>query len=332
MISTVPLKEYNTFGVEAFANQLVFVDSAASLLRLLDEKGIPDLILGGGSNILFSGRLLNLVVRNNILGKHIIEENEFSALVEIGGGENWHEVVKWAIENDLGGIENLSLIPGTAGAAPIQNIGAYGVELKDVFYSLDAIDLQSKKQVVFTKQDCAFAYRNSLFKQQKGRFFITRIRLKLNKRPSVNISYGAIATVLEEKGILAPTIRDVSEAVISIRTSKLPDPSKLGNAGSFFKNPVLTEKHFIRLKNSFHDIVFYQLSSNQYKIPAGWLIEQCGLKGKREGAVGCYEKQALVIVNFGGATSRDILQWVEKIENLVRQKFGIQLEREVNVV
>ncbi len=326
------LKKYNTFGLEAFAKKLVDIISEEEMFRLLEAYGRPDLILGGGSNILFSGQAIDLAALNRIEGKSILEENEEKAIVQIGGGENWHEVVQWAIEEGLGGIENLSLIPGTAGAAPIQNIGAYGVELKDVFYSLDAIDLESKERRVFSKKECNFSYRNSFFKQHKGRFFITNIRLELRKNAVINTSYGAIREVLDQKGISNPTIKDVSEAVIEIRSSKLPDPKKIGNAGSFFKNPVIPTTQFEDLKNRFPSIVYYPIGDHDYKVPAGWLIEQCGFKGKREGAVGCYEKQALVVVNYGGASPREVLAWVEKIEEAVWQKFGIQLEREVNVV
>jgi UDP-N-acetylmuramate dehydrogenase len=332
MESGTSLKKYNTFGINAYAQRLVSIASPEAMLHLLDRQGRPDVILGGGSNILFSGNLLQLVALNEIKGKHIIEEHKEQTLVEIGGGEDWHEVVLWTLDQGLGGIENLSLIPGTAGAAPIQNIGAYGVELKDVFHSLDAIDLDRRQKVVFTKEECAFAYRNSFFKQQKGRFFITHIRLQLHKHPVVNTSYGAIKKVLEQKGISVPTIRDVSEAVIEIRSSKLPDPAQLGNAGSFFKNPVVNKLKFEQLRRDFANLVFYQVNSDAYKIPAGWLIEQCGFKGKREGAVGCYEKQALVIVNYGGASPEEVLHWVGKIEKTVQNTFGIQLEREVNVV
>jgi UDP-N-acetylmuramate dehydrogenase len=332
MKASKSLKNHNTFGIDAFARQLVTITTPEDMLRLLAQHGRPDLILGGGSNILFSGKPLQLVVLNEIKGKTVIEENEEWALVRIGGGEDWHEVVLWAIERGLGGIENLSLIPGTAGAAPIQNIGAYGVELKDVFHSLDAIDLDRREKVVFSKEACAFAYRNSFFKQEKGRFFITHICLQLQKHPVVNTSYGAIQEVLEQKGIAEPTIRDVSEAVMEIRSSKLPDPAQLGNAGSFFKNPVVDARAFERLRALFPHLVFYQIKQDAYKIPAGWLIEQCGFKGKREGAVGCYDKQALVIVNHGGATAEEVLNWVEKIEKAVQKRFGIRLEREVNVV
>ncbi len=328
----ISLEKYNTFGVEAFTQQLICIQNEEQLIALL-EKGVqPDLILGGGSNVLFSGAPLKVVWKNGIVGKKVLEENKEQALVEAGGGEDWHEFVCWALDQKLGGIENLSLIPGTVGAAPIQNIGAYGVELKDVFHSLDAVDLKKKVRRTFFREDCAFGYRNSLFKQQKGRFFITRVRLTLNKHQQVNISYGALTAVLREKGISSPGIRDVSEAVVEIRQSKLPQPEEIGNAGSFFKNPVIEEAHFKQIKKDNPELVYYPVNTDHYKIPAGWLIEQCGFKGKREGRVGCYARQALVIVNFGGATGAEILAWAQKIEQAVYERFGIRLEREVNVI
>ncbi len=326
------LKPYNTFRVEAFTEQLTGIESEQQLLDLLYQGLKPDLILGGGSNILFSGKKIPIVWKNNITGKKILEENEETALVEAGGGEDWHELVIWTLDRHLGGIENLSLIPGTVGAAPIQNIGAYGVELKDVFHSLDAVDLQNQSVHTFYKEDCAFDYRNSFFKQHKGRFFITKVRLELSKHPQVNISYGAIADVLAEKGIQSPGIRDVSQAVVQIRQSKLPQPEQIGNAGSFFKNPIIDEVHFRRLRQAYPKLVFYPAERGSWKVPAGWLIEQCGFKGKREGRVGCYAHQALVIVNFGGATGSEVLAWAEKIEQAVYERFGIHLEREINVI
>lgn len=332
MTTKVSLKSYNTFGVDAYTDQLVHIRSTEQMVTLLQTGAKPDLILGGGSNILFSGEPLSLVVKNDISGKKVIRENEKEALIEVGGGENWHQLVLWALDKNLGGLENLSLIPGTVGAAPIQNIGAYGAELKDVFHSLDAVDMAEHNIKTFAKKDCDFGYRNSLFKRRKGRYFIGKVRLALSKQPVLNLSYGAIAKTLAEKGIDEPGIRDVSRAVIDIRSSKLPDPAQTGNAGSFFKNPVVEKPCFLKLKEKWDDLVFYALDDGRYKIPAGWLIEKSGFKGRREGPVGSYNKQALVIVNYGGATGRDVLAWAERIEKTVKEKFGIQLEKEVNVI
>jgi UDP-N-acetylmuramate dehydrogenase len=332
MEPNISLKDYNTFGIEAYTHRLIGIKSIDQLLELLENEGLPDLILGSGSNVLFSGNPFQLVVCNKIAGKKILREDAETVIIEVGGGEDWHGLVLWAIECGLGGIENLSLIPGTVGAAPIQNIGAYGVELQDVFYSLDAVDLHRKELVVFQKDECEFDYRNSLFKKNKGRYFITRVRLMLHRNGQINTTYGAIADTLQKKGIQNPTIKDISEAVIAIRSSKLPDPKELGNAGSFFKNPIIGHDHFLILKDRFPEIVYYKISEHAYKIPAGWLIEQAGFKGQRNGPVGCYEKQALVIVNYGGADAAEVLAWVEKIEDSVKSKFGISLEREVNVV
>ncbi len=325
------LKNYNTFGLEAFAENFILINHHEELISLLSDGQMPDLILGGGSNILFSGNTLKRVFKNNILGKKIIEINNEKAIIEVGGGENWHDLVLWTLDQNLGGIENLSLIPGTVGAAPIQNIGAYGVELKDVFHSLDAVDLLENKHCTFSREDCEFSYRSSFFKKNKGRYFITKVRLTLSENHVLNTSYGAIADILDAKQIKAPGIREVSEAVIAIRTAKLPDPQMIGNAGSFFKNPLIHKTEFSALQLKFPEIIYYP-AGDMVKIPAGWLIEKCGFKGRKKGAVGCYEKQALVIVNFGGASGQEVIAWAEKIEKAVRDTFGIQLEREVNVI
>lgn len=326
------LQAYNTFGVKASADQLYFVKSEQEVLQLLAEDLQPDLILGGGSNILLSGRDIPVVFKNNILGKEIIEENDKEALVEIGGGENWHEFVLWSIEKGLGGIENLSLIPGTVGAAPIQNIGAYGVELKNVFHSLDAIHLKNQAKQSFDLLEADFAYRDSYFKRNKGMYFICKVRLSLSKIHQPNLSYGAIEKTLQQKGIQNPTIKEVSDAVIQIRSSKLPDPKRLGNAGSFFKNPIVDKEQFQDLLKAFPNLVYYAIENDQYKIPAGWLIDQSGFKGRREGNVGCYKNQALVIVNHHKATGEEILSWAGKIGEVVKKRYGITLEKEVNII
>ena len=326
------LQSYNTFGVDVKAKAFVEIDSVSTLEKVLADNTLPVMILGGGSNLLFTKDLEALVIRNNILGKNIVKETENFAIIEVGAGENWHQLVLWSLEKKLYGIENLSLIPGMVGAAPIQNIGAYGVELKDVFEKLEALNLGTKKIDVFTNEECEFAYRESVFKKAlKGKYCIIKVFLKLSKKPEVNVSYGAIKETLSEMGVLNPSPKDVSEAVIKIRSSKLPDPEVLHNSGSFFKNPEIDRPTFESLQIKFPEIVFYELPNGQVKIPAGWLIEQCGWKGKRIGSVGCHAKQALVLVNYGGATGQELLDHAHKVIASVKEKFGIELTPEVNI-
>ncbi len=334
LIENQSLQALNTFGIPARARYFATADSEADLRAAFQQGIIPLLILGGGSNMLLTQDFNGLVVKNNLLGKEIVEETEASAIVRAGAGENWHQFVCWALEQGLGGVENLSLIPGTVGAAPIQNIGAYGVELRDVFFKLEAMDIATGTVHVFTKNDCRFGYRNSIFKQElKGRYCITRVYLQLSKtNHQINTEYGAIRETLAARGITQPSIRDVSDAVIAIRTSKLPDPAKLGNAGSFFKNPEIEPAHFDQLRQAFPNIVAYPGSDGKIKVPAGWLIEQCGWKGIRRGGAGCYEKQALVLVNYGNASGADIWQLAQDIVDSVERRFAIRLQPEVNVI
>jgi UDP-N-acetylmuramate dehydrogenase len=290
------------------------------------------LILGAGSNILFTQDYNGLVLKNEILGIEVIEENEEFVLVKVGAGVNWHQFVLHCIDQDWGGVENLSLIPGTVGAAPVQNIGAYGVELKDVLHALHAWDIKQQQLIEFNNADCAFGYRNSVFKQTyKGAMVICDVVFKLTKKHVVKIGYGAIKDQLVSHGISAPTIRDVSNAVIAIRSSKLPDPNEIGNAGSFFKNPVVGKLFFEHLHKCYPDVVAYP-SGSDMKLAAGWLIEQAGWKGFHEGSVGCYDKQALVLVNFGGATGAEILALAKRIQASVKGRFDVELEMEVNVI
>ena len=328
----VLLKPYNTFGIKARAAQFAEVHDEAALLALLDAH-TPELILGGGSNILFHKDIKGLVIKNNILGKQVVDENNETVNVRFGAGENWHECVLWAIENGYGGIENLSLIPGTIGAAPMQNIGAYGVELKDVFVELEAVHLRKKMRQTFDHAACEFGYRESVFKKKlKGQFFITAVTLQLTKKNhKLNTSYGAIQTTLEKNNIKSPDIKSISDAVIQIRQSKLPDPKDLGNAGSFFKNPIIPKSQFDPIKLAHPNIVSYDLPEDMVKVPAGWLIEQCGWKGKQIGDAGTYQHQALVIVNHGDASGEEIWQLAQKIQQSVSDKFGIHLTPEVNV-
>lgn len=328
------LANYNSFGLDITAKRYLAVHSEDELRKAIPHLEPPFLVLGGGSNILFTGDPKAIILHNQIKGKEVLFENEDEIVVRIGGGENWHQFVLWTLANNWGGVENLSLIPGTVGASPIQNIGAYGVELKDVFHSLEAIDLETGRTRYFKPKDCRFAYRSSIFKTKyKGKLFISRVLFRLSKRAhQIHLEYGAIRDTLTERGIEKPTIQDISDAVIDIRQSKLPDPKVLGNAGSFFKNPEIEAEAFVALQARFPDLVYYALPDGRYKIPAGWLIDQCGWKGKQLGSVGCYKNQALVIVNYGGAIAAEVIGLAEEIMASVEEKYGIRLEPEVNIV
>lgn len=329
------LKQYNTFGIDAKTSQFAIIDSLATLQTVLKHKIKPIMILGGGSNLLLTKDFEGLILLNRIMGKSIERRFKNSVYVGIGGGENWHEFVLWAIKNKLGGVENLSLIPGTVGAAPIQNIGAYGVELKDVFVKLQAVDLKTGLVKTFKATDVNFGYRDSIFKRKyKGRYFIIKVWLKLSlpHAHKINTSYGAIKTILSERKIKSPGIKEISDAVVAIRSSKLPDPKELGNSGSFFKNPEISKTKFKKLVAAYPKVPHYPLDSGRIKVPAGWLIEQCGWKGKKVGNTGAHAKQALVLVNYGKATGKEIEQLAYKIIDSVDQKFGIRLTPEVNIV
>ncbi|BDD09578.1 UDP-N-acetylenolpyruvoylglucosamine reductase [Fulvitalea axinellae] len=332
----VSLKDLNTFGINASAKCLAEVSSGEALSELLlsnDEfREIPKVVLGGGSNILLTKDVDALVLLNEIKGIEIQKEDEEITEVKVAGGEDWHGFVLWAVERNLGGVENMALIPGKIGTAPIQNIGAYGAELKDVFVSAEAVDLATGESRVFNAQECRFGYRDSIFKREaKGKYFIVSVTVRLSKKPKLNVSYGAIRSVLEEKGIVEPKVKDVCEAVMEIRKSKLPDPAKIGNGGSFFKNPSVTKEVFDKLSESFPERPFYKNSDGTFKIPAGWMIEMCGWKGKRDGDAGVHDKQALVLVNHGNASGKNILDLSRKIQDSVFEKFGIRIEPEVNV-
>jgi UDP-N-acetylmuramate dehydrogenase len=327
-----PLDKLNTFGLSARAEQFARVRTVAALHQLISRNRGPFHILGGGSNILLTGDLAGLTIKNEIKYTHIEKEDKQSTWVSAGGGTVWHKLVLWCIKKNLGGLENLSLIPGSVGAAPIQNIGAYGVELKDVFEYLEAIELSTGELHRFSTDDCLFGYRDSIFKQAlRGRFFIIKVVLRLSKIHQLHTSYGDIQRTLREMGVENPTIRDVSKAVIRIRRSKLPDPAVLGNAGSFFKNPEITPAQFQSLKSRFPNILHYDMPNGQVKIPAGWLIEQAGWKGYRSGDAGCHERQALVLVNYGHAKGAEILDVAQKIQASVLSRFGIALSPEVNI-
>ncbi len=334
ILKNYSLKSYNTFGLDTKAANLLKVQSVADLKQGLKLPYESTFILGGGSNMLLTQDIAGLVIKNEIKGIEIVEETAEKVILSIGGGENWHELVLWAIAHNYGGIENLSLIPGTVGASPIQNIGAYGVELKDVFVKLEAINLATRRKKTFSKKACQFGYRDSLFKTGlKGQYFITKVFLQLTKKHhQLNMNYGAIKTQLAKKSIKKPSIKDLSDAIIAIRSSKLPDPAVLGNSGSFFKNPEIPRTQFDALQTKFPNIVFYELPNGKVKVPAGWLIEQDGWKGKKIGNTGAHAKQALVLVNYGNATGAEVKQLAFAIIASVKKKFGIELTAEVNII
>ena len=331
----ISLKPYNTFGIEVTAKQFVSVTSVTDLIAVYSTKSeLPKFILGGGSNMLLTKDMEALVLHINLKGKHILSQSDDTVLVKADAGENWHEFVLWTLENNFGGLENLSLIPGNVGTSPIQNIGAYGVELKDTFYSCDALNLETLDIETFSNSDCNFDYRNSIFKQDaKGKYIIVSVVFKLTTNNHVlHTNYGAITSELERMQISKPTIQDISKAVISIRQSKLPDPKEIGNSGSFFKNPIISKDAFLKLQDSFPDVPHYVVSEQDVKIPAGWLIETAGFKGKTLGDYGVHKKQALVLVNYGGASGNDILKLSKLIQNTVMRLFDITIEAEVNII
>lgn len=327
----ISLKKYNTFGINVYAKRFVEITSIEELKKIITQE--TDLfLLGGGSNMLLTSDIEKLVVHLNLKGIIVNDTKSDVVFVTAEAGENWHNFVTWCISQNYGGLENLSLIPGNVGTSPIQNIGAYGVEIKDTFHQLEALEITTGKITVFTNKDCEFGYRNSVFKNKyKGKFIITNVTFKLTKKNhNINISYGAIKDYLQN--IKKPTLKNISEAVISIRQSKLPDPKEIGNSGSFFKNPVVALNDFQILKTSYPKIPHYVVSENEIKIPAGWLIEQCGFKGKRFGETGVHKKQALVLVNYGNATGKEIYELAKKIQQTVLNKFAVSLEIEVNVI
>jgi UDP-N-acetylmuramate dehydrogenase len=333
--NNISLKPYNTFGIDVRAKQFVSVHSIDELIEVLKPQYHDSkFILGGGSNMLLTQDIDALVIHINLKGISIESQSEYEVLVKASAGENWHEFVLWCIDNDFGGVENLALIPGNVGTAPIQNIGAYGVELKDVFESCEALHINSGSLKTFKNKDCQFDYRNSIFKnEKKGEYIILNVTFKLStKNHQIKTDYGAIISELRRQNIIKPSIRDVSNAVIAIRTLKLPDPKKIGNSGSFFKNPVISKSHYIALKKNFPDIPSYPVSDALVKVPAGWLIEQAGFKGKTFGNYGVHKNQALVLVNYGNADGNDIKNLAELIQKTIVRIFNIELEAEVNII
>jgi len=329
------LKSFNTFGIDVYAKEFSVIQSHQDLLDLIAQRDLTKekfLMLGGGSNILFTKDFVGLLLKNEISGIEVINEDAQQVWIKVGAGVVWHEFVMHCIERGWGGLENLSLIPGTVGASPIQNIGAYGVEVKDLIVEVEGVDLVQKNTRTIKSQECEFAYRSSVFKTSlKNTFLITAVVFRLDKQPKLHVEYGAIKGQLSKMKIDHPTIKDVSNAVISIRQSKLPDPNIIGNAGSFFKNPVVSARKLNELKAIFPGIVSFPFG-NEIKLAAGWLIEQAGWKGYREGNVGCHEKQALVLVNHGNASGAEVLDLAQKIQQSVYTKFGVELEMEVNVI
>ena len=331
------LRAYNTFGIEAEARQFVeisSIDQYVSLRKSGEYAHLPHLFLGGGSNVLLTKAQEALVVKISIPGISVIKEDAEFVWLKGGAGVVWDEMVQYAVNQGWSGLENLSLIPGTVGAAPMQNIGAYGAEIKDTFESLEALNLQTLELEVFDAKACAFGYRESFFKRAgKGQYLISSVTFKLSKKPSIKTSYGAIQDVLASKGITQPSIREVADAVIEIRQSKLPDPKEIGNSGSFFKNPTVSASEASRLMAEFPGIPNYPVEgSSDVKFPAGWFIEKAGWKGFRRGDAGVHAKQALVLVNYGEATGGEILALSEEIKQSIKEKFGVALETEVNIL
>lgn len=335
ILNNFSLKKYNTFGIEASASKFIAVHTIDELSAVLQQyPSQKKFILGGGSNMLLTQNIDALVIHIALKGIRIIKENEDFVQIEAMAGENWHEFVLFTIGQNFGGLENMSLIPGNVGTTPIQNIGAYGTEIKDSFISCEAMNIQTRQMRTFTKEECQFGYRESIFKrEEKDNYIITSVVFKLTKRNhKINISYGDISSELSKNNIITPTLKDVSNAVIAIRKSKLPDPATLGNSGSFFKNPVLLKTDFELIHTKFPEMKFYEVSDTEVKVPAGWLIEQAGFKGKRFGDAGIHKNQALVLVNYGNASGQEILAVSKDIQKTIFEKFGIAIEAEVNVI
>jgi UDP-N-acetylmuramate dehydrogenase len=326
------LKKFNTFGIDVTAKEIIYLKELNQLDKISNLKDC--FIIGGGSNILLTKNIDKQVIINQTKGICTINEDEFHIELAVASGEDWHELVMYCIQKGYGGIENMSLIPGSVGAAPMQNIGAYGREIKDVLTYVNAVNLDTKKMEKFTNETCEFGYRESIFKKSaKGEYFIADIGIRLTKKDHlINTSYGDIETWLNSNKIEKPSIQDVSNAVIAIRKSKLPDPTQLGNSGSFFKNPVIPASHYKNLSQKFPEIKSYPINDEEVKVPAGWLIESLGWKGKRIGNTGAHNKQALVLVNYGEAMGNEVQQLSEDIKKSVWETYQIKLETEVNII
>lgn len=329
------LKAYNTFGIEAKAKEFIAVHSIEELAQVLkDNAGKKLFILGGGSNMLLTQDIDALVIHVHLKGKEVVKQEESHVHIKGMAGENWHQFVLYCIDNNYGGLENMSLIPGNVGTTPIQNIGAYGTEIKDTFVSCEGMNIETQEIRTFTKEECEFGYRESIFKNRlKNQYIIVSVTFRLTtQNHKINTSYGDIAAELTKNNITIPTIKDVSNAVTAIRQSKLPDPKELGNSGSFFKNPIISIEEFEKAYLQHPQMPHYTLNDTQVKVPAGWLIEQAGFKGSRFGDAGVHAKQALVLVNYGNATGQEILELSKNIQKTVKEKFGIAIEAEVNVI
>jgi UDP-N-acetylmuramate dehydrogenase len=336
LLKNFSLKRFNTFGVDVAAKTFVEIKNENDLVEILssDENSNESIfILGGGSNILFTKDFEGLVLKNSIPGIRIIKDDDNRVIIESGAGVIWNDLVTFCVNKNYGGVENLSLIPGTVGAAPIQNIGAYGEELSETFLSLDGIYTETGERGHFSREDCQFGYRNSIFKNElKNKFVVTRIKFSMNQNPKIKIGYGNVKEELERTGKTKFTIKDVSEAISKIRREKLPDPNVIGNAGSFFKNPEINSDEFESLKQNHPDLKGYPVENSKIKVPAAWMIEKTGWKGYRNGNVGTHKIHALVIVNYGEATGEEILHFAKDIKRTVYEEFGIVLEEEVNIV
>ncbi|WP_291869672.1 UDP-N-acetylmuramate dehydrogenase [Maribacter sp.] len=335
VLQNISLQPYNTFGISANAKYFCEVSNIEELKEAFSLKEHPDkFVISGGSNLLLTKDVDALVIHINLKGISIIEEDNNHVVIKVMAGENWHEMILWTLKNNYGGLENMSLIPGKTGTAPIQNIGAYGVELKDHFVSCEGLNTTTLEMQSFDKEACEFGYRDSYFKNKgKGKYVITSVNLKLTKtNHNLNTSYGSIEEELLKNNIKNPSIKDISNAVIAIRQSKLPDPKKIGNSGSFFKNPIISKEEFLIFNSTHPEAPFYKISNTLFKIPAGWLIEQSGFKGKRFGDAGVHKKQALVLVNYGKATGQEILNVAHTIISEVKNKFGIAISPEVNII
>ena len=331
----ISLRPYNSFGVDAYAKDFVSVESEKEIVEFLKKnKSKSLLILGGGTNILFKKDVDYPVLKIDIKGIEIINEDDNEVLISVGAGENWNELVWWCIENDFGGIENLVSIPGNVGSAPIQNIGAYGKEIREVIENCRGVFIDNYSLKIFKNEECNFSYRSSIFKEDlKNKFIITNVTLRLTKKNhKINSEYYSLKNDLEENGIKNPTIKRIAQSVSNIRKEKLPDYEKIGNAGSFFKNPIIDKSKLKKIKSLYPDIISYDIGKSNYKIPAGWLIEKCGFKGIKQKKVSVYEKQALVIINLGDAKGIDIYSFSQKIKETVREKFDILLEEEVSII
>lgn len=336
ILENVNLKPFNTFGIEVFCSYFTEVHSEEDFIALLQQPVYiqnKKLILGGGSNVLFTANFDGLVIKNNIKGIELVDETNTHVTLRVAAGEIWHDLVMWCINKNYAGIENLSLIPGCVGASPMQNIGAYGVEIKEVFHQLEALSMETGKKEIFSKEACEFGYRESVFKHKyKNRYIITAVNFILKKNPEINTTYGAISEELRNMQVQHPGIRDVSNAVMNIRRSKLPNPKETGNAGSFFKNPEVTADLYQQIKQRFPQLVAYPLASGGYKLAAGWLIEQCGLKGFAFNGAAVHNKQALVLVNKNHCTGADVYELSSLVLEKVFDTFGVTLEREVNII